>query len=230
MRVGSTRWMRRSPGATNCWTTRSDPSSGGSACSRAAGRSMLRNVSARSGSDPSTVMPTLGVARRPVASLIRADGPDGSRFRMLAPLAEYAMRLLAESEELGAVSLAHAQYYLALASQGSPQWQRNDPAQLDLMRWSMRTAWRRCASQKGREFVPIVLGFDIALLGFWGIRGHMRTGQRRLEAASRWSVTSRHVAGRSCWVPCLIRTAHRRPGARCRTGRRSGGDVRGWMT
>jgi hypothetical protein len=40
---------------------------------------------------------------------------------MLAPVAEYAARRLAASDELALASLAHAQNYLALVSGGTPQ-------------------------------------------------------------------------------------------------------------
>lgn len=134
------------------------------------------------GGDASTIMPTL-VSLVGQSLVLRDEGPDGSHFRMLAPLAEFAARLLADSEDLGPVSIAHAQYYLALASQGSPQWQRNDPEQLDLIAGEHENCLAALRFAEEARLVPIVLGFDIAMLGFWGIRGHMRTGQRRLEAA-----------------------------------------------
>ena len=134
------------------------------------------------GDDPSAVTATL-VSLVGHSLVVREDGPSGSRFRMLAPIAEYATRLLAGSGELGAVSLAHARYYLVLASQGSPQWQRNDPEQLDLIALELENCLAAMRFAEGARLVPIVIGFNVALLGFFGIRGLVRTGARRLEAA-----------------------------------------------
>jgi predicted ATPase len=176
------------------------------------------------GDDPSTVMPRL-VSLVGQSLVIREEGPGGSRFRMLAPLAEYATRRLAGSADLGPVSMAHAQYYLVLASQGSPQWQRNDPAQLDLIAVEHENCLAAMRFAEGARAMPIVLGFDIAMLGFWGIRGHMRTGQRRLEAALAL-VGDEPSRGRAFLLGALA-TYEQLIGDLARTGRRGGGDVHG---
>jgi DNA-binding CsgD family transcriptional regulator/tetratricopeptide (TPR) repeat protein len=132
--------------------------------------------------DPSTIAPTL--VSLVEHSLVVRDGRDaGSRFRMLAPVAEYAARRLAASDERMPTSLAHAQYYLTLVSQGTREWRPNDPEQLDLIatEYDNCLAAMRFAERAG--IVPIVLGLNLSLLNFWGVRGLLQSGKRRIEAA-----------------------------------------------
>jgi non-specific serine/threonine protein kinase len=117
-------------------------------------------------------------------SLVVRDGQNaGSRFRMLAPVAEYAARRLADSGDLTPTSLAHAQFYLAAASPRGPDWRQVEPDQLDLIavEYENCLAAMRFAERAG--IVPIVMAFNISLLVFWRVRGMLRSGQRRLEAA-----------------------------------------------
>src|SRR5262249_39997169 len=61
-------------------------------------------------------------------SLIRrADGPDGEpRFAMLELIREYALELLAQSDEFEVIGRRHAQFYLALAEAARPVQQERE--------------------------------------------------------------------------------------------------------
>lgn len=117
-------------------------------------------------------------------SLVVRDGRDAtSRFRMLAPVAEYAARQLAASGELVPTSMRHAQHHLAIITRDGPDWREIEPDQLQLIASEHDNclAAMRFAEREG--LVPLVLGFNVSLLLFWRIRGLLRTGLNRLHVA-----------------------------------------------
>ncbi len=80
-------------------------------------------------------------------------------------------------------SVAHAQYYLALISPGTPDWREIEPELLDLIATEYENCLAAMRFAERAGIVPIVLGFNISLLLFRRVRGLLRSGQRRLEAA-----------------------------------------------
>jgi predicted ATPase/DNA-binding CsgD family transcriptional regulator len=134
------------------------------------------------GADPMTITPAL-VSLVEHSLVVRDGQGTGSRFRMLAPVAEYAARRLAASDEITPTQLSHAQYYLTLISSGTPDWRAVEPDHLDLIarEYENCLAAMRFAERAG--LVAIVLGFNISLLLFWRVRGLLRSAERRLEAA-----------------------------------------------
>ena len=129
-----------------------------------------------------SITPTL-VALVEHSLVVRDGAAEGNRFRMLTPVAEYAARRLAESQELAQVSLAHAQYYLAMISGGSPDWKPDEAGQLALIATEYENCLAAMRFAEGTRIVPLVVGFNVAMLRFWGARGQLHSGVRRLEAA-----------------------------------------------
>jgi DNA-binding CsgD family transcriptional regulator len=134
------------------------------------------------GTDPVTT--TRALIALTEASLVVRDGDgEARRFRMLVPVAEYASRLLAASDDLAAMSLAHAQYYLGLVAPPSTDWRVVGPEHLDVIAADHENCLAALRFAEGAGIVPLVLGLDVSLLVFWRVRGLLRSAQRRLEAA-----------------------------------------------
>ena len=116
-------------------------------------------------------------------SLVIREEIGGGRFRMLAPVAEHAARLLEESGESDAISLAHATYYLGLVTGGAPGWQ---PDAMDRLR-RIALEYENCLAgiryAEGVRSAPLVVGYTLAMLDFWGARGLLRAALLRLERA-----------------------------------------------
>ncbi len=73
-------------------------------------------------------------------------------------------------------SVAHAQYYLALISPGTPDWREIEPELLDLIATEYENCLAAMRFAERAGIVPIVLGFNISLLLFWRVRGLLRSG------------------------------------------------------
>jgi predicted ATPase/DNA-binding CsgD family transcriptional regulator len=117
-------------------------------------------------------------------SLVVRDGDaERSRYRMLVPIAEDASRRLAASTELGQAGLAHAMYYLAITTRKDERFGENLPEDLDRVapEYENCMAALRFAEQSG--ILPLRLGLIRNLMSFWRVRGHLRWGSRRMEAA-----------------------------------------------
>jgi non-specific serine/threonine protein kinase len=118
-------------------------------------------------------------------SLVVRDLVDGtSRFRMLSPIAEYAARRLAAVDEQAQVALAHAGYHLRLISTDSSDWRQVEPEHLECITREYENVEAALGFAERAAIVPLALGFDVALLLFWRIRGLLRSGIHHLEAAA----------------------------------------------
>jgi DNA-binding CsgD family transcriptional regulator/tetratricopeptide (TPR) repeat protein len=117
-------------------------------------------------------------------SLVVRDG-DGerSRYRMLAPIAEYAARRLTASGELDPTGMAHAGYYLEMTTREFNQFGQVTPEALDRVAVDHENclAAIRFAEQAG--VLPLRIGLIRNLMALWRIRGHLRLGVRQMEAA-----------------------------------------------
>ncbi len=135
------------------------------------------------GGDGAAVASTL-VALVDHSLVLREEGGTGSRFRMLAPIAEYAARQLAASGELVPTSLAHAQYYLEIITRHAPDWREIEPEQLEVIASEHGNCSAAMRFAERERLVPLILGFNVSLLLFWRIRGLVRTGLNRLHVAA----------------------------------------------
>jgi non-specific serine/threonine protein kinase len=113
-------------------------------------------------------------------SLVMVDeGEDGARYRMLETIREYAREKLLSHGEMDATRGRHCDHFLAMAKASNrglqgpeqPEWTRRTEAELDNMRAAI--AW---GLEGGGD--PILSGkFEVALLGFWMLRGYGTEGR-----------------------------------------------------
>lgn len=115
--------------------------------------------------------------------VVRGWKGDPARYRLLAPVAEYAARRLRDPVERDGARRAHATYYLGLVGRPAIAFPMSEPDQLDLVaaEYDNCEAAMRMAEDAG--LAPIVTGFALSLLTFWGVRGLLHAAIRRLEAA-----------------------------------------------
>lgn len=132
------------------------------------------------GVDPGSVVPIL--SQLVDHSLVVRDGEGQlSRYRMLAPIAEYAGQRLAESEERDAVALAHATYFLRLST--NPHAVAESlPDDLDRLATEHANCLTAIRFAEEAGMAPLRLGLMLNLIMLWRVRGHLHLGIRHLEA------------------------------------------------
>jgi predicted ATPase/class 3 adenylate cyclase len=105
------------------------------------------------------------------------------RFWMLETIREYAAERLQASRHADELRERHAQYFLALAKEAEPNLFEYSSEWLDRLERehdNLRAALDRLEAEGEIEVVLRLAG---ALSRFWGERGHLAEGQRRLESA-----------------------------------------------
>jgi predicted ATPase len=113
-------------------------------------------------------------------SLVRFSG---GRFWMLETIREYAGERLAESGEAEDIARRHAEHYLALAEEAEPHTRELSRKWLDRLEQehdNLRAAIEWFATAGRTEPCQRLVG---VLDDFWGTRGHMAEGWRRLQSA-----------------------------------------------
>ncbi len=115
-------------------------------------------------------------------SLVRRDSGE-RRFWMLATIREYALERLDAAGAMEATRQAHAEHFLVLAETADRELREGG----DQSRWldvlerehdNIRAALAWAAADP-----PVTLRLAGALAAFWAVRGHVREGRGRLEAA-----------------------------------------------
>ena len=114
-------------------------------------------------------------------SLVRVRESD--RFWMLETIREFAAERLEDSAEVDEVRRRHAEHFLALAEEAEPHVLRSDARWLDRLETeadNLRAAldWFEASGE-----TQLLLGMEGALMDFWGAKGHLTEGRRRLEDA-----------------------------------------------
>jgi predicted ATPase/class 3 adenylate cyclase len=114
-------------------------------------------------------------------SLVRIR--DGDRFWMLETIREYAVERLEASGGADRLRRRHAEHFLALAEETEPLAREVDASTLDRLEReadNMRAAldWLEAARE-----TQLVLRLAAALDDFWGAKGYLEEGRRRLEDA-----------------------------------------------
>ena len=129
-------------------------------------------------------------------SLLRVEEDEHGQpwYVMLETVREFALEQLEASGEAGAVWRRHTWYYLRLAEQSAPgsQAMRQDHFVLRLERehGNFRAALDWC---QAHGYAEASLRLAVALVWFWGMRGHITEGRTRLEALlERFPLRSRH--------------------------------------
>ncbi|HSL76564.1 MAG TPA: LuxR C-terminal-related transcriptional regulator [Candidatus Limnocylindrales bacterium] len=115
--------------------------------------------------------------------VVRESDGARSRYRMLAPIQEYAARHLAASDELGPASLAHATFFVGLTTSPYANVGQCLPEDLDRVAAEHENALAaiRFATQAG--VVPLRLGLVMNLIPLWRVRGHLHLAVDQLQAA-----------------------------------------------
>jgi predicted ATPase/class 3 adenylate cyclase len=108
---------------------------------------------------------------------------EGNRFWMLETIHEYATERLEESTDANDLRRRHAQHFLALAEEAEPYMLRLDRGWLDRLEGeadNLRAALDWLAALGETQLVLRLAG---ALMDYWGAKGHLAEGSRRLEDA-----------------------------------------------
>lgn len=134
------------------------------------------------GSGPEEVLDLLGALVE--QSLVLAEvGGGPTRYRMLEPVRQYALRRLEESGEAEETRRRHAAFYLALAEAVEPKLKGADQAgwldRLEQEHDSLRAALGWLLERGDAEAAA---HFSYSLYVFWWIRGYHTEGRRWTEA------------------------------------------------
>ena len=114
-------------------------------------------------------------------SLVRMR--EGDRFWMLETIREYAAERLEESGEADRLGRRHAEYFLALAERAEPYAREVDPVWLDRLDQEADNLRAALDWVDASGDTQLVLRLAGALSDFWGAKGHLAEGRRRLEDA-----------------------------------------------
>ncbi len=159
---------------------------------------------------------------------------DGSRYRMLETIRDYAReKLQQDADEAAAAAVRHCDYFFQLAKDanrgldGAEQgtWMRRVEAELDNIRGAVTL------SMIGGVDPVIAVKFCVAMLGFWILRGYASEGREVVKAAlelpaigasdlaQAHALVRRRGAGRGAKRPCRgAQDAGVLPGTAPRTG------------
>jgi predicted ATPase len=117
-------------------------------------------------------------------SLVVVTDDNGHvRYEMLEPIGQHTRELLNSTEEAARVHAAHAEFYLDLAEQAEPHYQRDEQ-----LRWLARMDPETANTTRAIEWAlvagqPVLAArFCRALALFWWLRGHLHLGRRLAEA------------------------------------------------
>jgi predicted ATPase/class 3 adenylate cyclase len=114
-------------------------------------------------------------------SLVRVR--EGDRFWMLETIREYAAERLEASAEAGALRRRHAEHFLALAEEAEPYAREVDAAWLDRLDREADNLRAALDWLEASEETQLVLRLVGALMDFWGTKGYLAEGRRRIEDA-----------------------------------------------
>ncbi|WP_142047421.1 BTAD domain-containing putative transcriptional regulator [Pseudonocardia kunmingensis] len=119
--------------------------------------------------------------------VVRTEGPDGARYRLLDSVAAYCVDRLRDAREQDRVRAAHRRYYTGLAADAESllrgplqrQWLRRLDAETPNLRAALADATREAGP--GGAALRLV----VALAWYWVLRGRLREAERSLAAALR---------------------------------------------
>ncbi|HJU22743.1 MAG TPA: hypothetical protein VJ891_09550, partial [Casimicrobiaceae bacterium] len=119
-------------------------------------------------------------------SLLRAeDSEDGARYRMLETIRDYAREKLVLRDEQVALRAAHCDYFLQIAKDSSHGMDGPDEAQwirrLEDANDDMRAAMAHALSGAVDPVISVKL--EVALMGFWLLRGYVTEGRGYVRAS-----------------------------------------------
>ena len=112
------------------------------------------------------------------------EGGDGTRYRMLETIRDYARLKLIESGDLDDVSSRHCNYYFAMAKDGNKGMQGPEQAKwvarLEANHDNLRMAIAHSMGGQGDPVIAVKI--EVALQGFREARGYASEGRNNLRA------------------------------------------------
>jgi predicted ATPase/DNA-binding SARP family transcriptional activator len=115
--------------------------------------------------------------------VVIADGPDGSRYRLLESIAAYGLERLDQAGETGQLRLRHRRYYSSLAERAAPHLrgheQRSWLRRLDTEAANLRSALDSALNDNDSDAFRLVN----ALAWYWFLRGRLTDARRALDEA-----------------------------------------------
>jgi predicted ATPase len=127
----------------------------------------------------------LGLVSRLVdrSLVVIADGPDGSRYRMLESIAAYGLQRLGQAGETSQLRLRHHRFYTGLAERAAPHLrgheQRSWLRRLDIETANLRSALDSALNDSDDDAFRLVN----ALAWYWFLRGRLTDARRALDEA-----------------------------------------------
>ena len=119
-------------------------------------------------------------------SLVMMEERDeGTRYRMLETIREYASDKLEKSAETSTIAAAHCQHFFSVAKAGRQglmgedhaRWIRRFESDIDNLRAAM------ALSLSGAVDVFVAVKFAVAMQGFWWLRGYATEGRSLIHSA-----------------------------------------------
>jgi predicted ATPase/class 3 adenylate cyclase len=147
-------------------------------------------------------------------NLVKQDGEDQPRFRMLETIREYALEKLSAAGEAEQLEQRHAEYFLLLAWKAEPELTGPDQgawlARLDLELDNLRAAirWFQRHSARGAE-----AEMALALWRFWYIRGYYEEALQMLDRAAETFAGRPDEVARAMTALGLLHNAYGTPTA-----------------
>ena len=114
-------------------------------------------------------------------SLVRVR--EGDRFWMLETIRDYAAERLEASGEADELRRRHAEHFLALAEEAEPYAREVDAAWLDRLEREADNLRATLDWLEASQETQLVLRLAGALMDYWGTKGHIAEGHRRVEDA-----------------------------------------------
>ena len=106
-----------------------------------------------------------------------------SRYRMLAPIAEYAARRLEASGELVDAGRAHAMAFLAISTLPYAEVGQCLPEDIERLATEHQNCLAAIRFAEQIENMPLRFGLTMNLVPLWRVRGHLHLALRHLESA-----------------------------------------------
>ncbi|MFD0530997.1 ATP-binding protein [Kitasatospora arboriphila] len=164
-------------------------------------------VCAGDGIDPDAMPDLLGdLVDKSV--LLRLDGGDAVRFRMLDTLREYGAQWLAATGEEQRLLRRHRDWYLGVATWGEVEWfgprQAETAERTRLAHPNLRAALEFCLAEPGEEQQALVLAGTLWF--YWVGSGHLGEGRHWLDRALALAPEPTGARAKALWVTGYMAT------------------------
>ncbi len=140
--------------------------------------------------------------------LLRLDGGDAVRFRMLDTLREYGGQWLSAAGEEQRLLRRHRDWYLGVATWGEVEWfgprQAETAERTRLAHSNLRAALEFCLAEPGEEQQALVLAGTLWF--YWVGSGHLGEGRHWLDRALALAPEPTGARAKALWVTGYMAT------------------------